>query len=57
MNKCPRCGKEQLLDEEALNSLSRRRPVYICNECGDEEAMIDSGYMEPTKNDLRFTQK
>ena len=33
--------KKTLEDEEALNSLSRRGNVYICNPCGDDEAFIE----------------
>lgn len=57
MKKCPRCHKETLEDEQALNSLSRRGNVYICNECGDEEALIDSGNIMPTKIEIEFEAK
>ncbi len=54
MKTCPRCHKETLEDEQALNSLSRRGNVYICNPCGDEEALIDMGEMLPTKAEIEF---
>ena len=54
MKKCPRCHKETLEDEQALNSLSRRGDVYICNPCGEEEAFIDLGEMSPTDIEIRF---
>ena len=44
MKECPRCHKENLLEPETLNRLSRRAEVYICNECDDEEEMIDAGF-------------
>jgi len=55
MKECPRCHKQTLEDEQALNSLSRRGNVYICNPCGDEEALIDSGHISPTERDIEFT--
>ena len=54
MKTCPRCHKKTLEDEQALNSLSRRGDVYICNDCGDEEALIDLGEMSPTEIEERF---
>jgi len=61
MKTCPRCHEETLEDEQALNSLSRRGnlrfQVYICNPCGDEEALIDSGNMAPTENEIEFEAK
>ena len=57
MKICPRCHEETLEDEPALNSLSRRGSVYICNPCGDEEALIDSGNIAPTENEKAFTLK
>jgi len=49
-------------DEQALNSLSRRGNlrefrIYICNDCGDEEARIDMKKMSPTENEKRFVAK
>jgi len=55
MKTCPRCQKNTLEDEQALNSLSRRGDIYICNPCGDEEALIDSGQMSPTETEIEFT--
>ena len=55
MKKCPRCHKETLEDIQAQNSLSRRGNVYICNPCGDEEALIDAGEILPTEMDIEFT--
>lgn len=37
---CPRCGRE-MKDDMIANSLSRHRDIYICNDCGTEEAMND----------------
>lgn len=39
--RCPRCGKMNMREEQLLNSLSRYCDVYICSDCGNEEAMID----------------
>ena len=39
---CPRCKKNFLYEEQALNSLSRKIPdTYVCNDCGTEETMED----------------
>ncbi len=35
---CPRCGKA-MNEDDALNSLSRYADVYICSNCGTDEAM------------------
>jgi len=57
MKECPRCHEKTLEPEQALNSLSRRGNVYICNPCGDEEALIDSGNMVPNEKEKAFTLK
>jgi len=57
MKICPRCHEQTLEDEQALNSLSRRGNVYICNPCGDEEAFIDLGTMAPNEKEKAFTLK
>lgn len=54
MKECPRCKELRLMPDEILNSLSRRASVYICNACGDEEAMIDLGHIEPTQLEIDF---
>ncbi|MBA7536643.1 hypothetical protein ES705_28907 [subsurface metagenome] len=54
MKVCPRCRKLKMRDEQALNSLSRRGDVYICNDCGDEEARIDMKIMSLTEIEKRF---
>lgn len=55
MKKCPRCGFKKVHDEEALNSLSRRDgKTYICNDCGNEEAMIDLDCRVADARELEF---
>lgn len=50
--KCPRCKKNYLFKEEALNALSRRdNMTYICPECGVQEALID---LTGEKDDLTW---
>lgn len=57
MKECPRCHRETMEDEQALNSLSRRDgETYICNTCGDEEALIDLGSIDPTELELEFVK-
>lgn len=38
---CPRCGCGRMNTRLTLNSLSRYADVYICNDCGRQEAMMD----------------
>ena len=55
MKECPRCHEMTLQDESGRNALSRRdNKTYICNECGDEEAMIDLGEMPPGDIEREF---
>jgi len=57
MKECPRCGELTMHDEEVMNSLSRRDgETYICNECGDDEHLIDSGYMKPDETERKFVK-
>ncbi len=37
---CPRCG-HKMRSHIVTNALSRRANVYICNNCGHDEAMLD----------------
>jgi len=40
---CPRCGRETMkTDRPATNAISRYADVYICDECGTEEALLDA---------------
>ena len=58
MKRCPRCKQDTLHPEPVRNSLSRRdSKAYICNPCGDEEAMIDEGYQRATLEEVAFVQK
>lgn len=36
---CPRCGKNSTNKNMAENALSRYLSVYICSECGVDEAL------------------
>ena len=39
---CPRCGRDTLKPAVHTNALSRHaRGVYVCDECGTSEAMLD----------------
>ena len=38
---CPRCGRWTVKEKLHTNALSRHADVYICNECGMEEAILD----------------
>ena len=39
---CPRCGRDRMDPKAARNALSRRADVYICSECGMDEALRDT---------------
>ena len=38
---CPRCGHNSMRHENEENALSRHANVYICPECGTQEALLD----------------
>ncbi|MBQ9256036.1 MAG: gamma-glutamylcyclotransferase [Acidaminococcaceae bacterium] len=38
---CPRCGRPNMKPSTATNALSRHANVYICDECGMDEALRD----------------
>lgn len=39
---CPRCGRNNMhTDRPVLNTLSRHAKVYVCEECGIDEALRD----------------
>lgn len=38
---CPRCGNDSMKEALATNALSRHADLYICDQCGTDEAMLD----------------
>ena len=47
---CPRCGKHRMDEVNVRNALSRHEDIYICSECGTEEALFDAaGKVMPLK--------
>ena len=40
---CPRCGRATVKPRTVTNALSRHADVYICDECGTDEAIRDWG--------------
>ena len=38
---CPRCGKDAMKEVIHTNAKSRHADVYICDQCGTDEAMLD----------------
>lgn len=38
---CPRCGRPRMHKRTVLNALSRHAQVYICEQCGADEAIRD----------------
>ncbi len=44
---CPRCGHDRMDQRPIRNALSRRAKVYICDQCGMDEAMLDTAGKPP----------
>lgn len=45
---CPRCGKDTMDPENVMrNAYSRHADIYICDQCGLEEALNDFVGAEP----------
>ena len=38
---CPRCGRDTMKDRIHTNAMSRQADIYICDQCGTDEAMLD----------------
>ena len=38
---CPRCGRKTMKDAVCTNALSRHADIFICDQCGTAEAMLD----------------
>lgn len=38
---CPRCGRNTMNSKLVMNALSRYADVYVCDECGTDEALRD----------------
>lgn len=38
---CPRCGHDRMDEKPVRNALSRYASVYICDQCGTDEALRD----------------
>lgn len=43
-HRCPRCGKHPA---GVRTALSRHEDIYICDECGTDEAMRDFAKVQP----------
>ena len=41
LRACPRCGQETMKPAVHTNALSRHADVYICDNCGTQEALLD----------------
>lgn len=44
---CPRCGHSRMRENLVENAISRRVKVYICSDCGMEEALLDMAGKPP----------
>ena len=45
---CPRCGQHRMNADVFRNSLSRIADIYICNNCGMDEALYAAGLIKTT---------
>ena len=46
--RCPRCGANTMKPPMHTNALSRHQDLYICDDCGTAEALLDyMGYTHP----------
>lgn len=44
---CPRCGQHHMKKDMAENALSRYTDIYICSDCGRDEAMLGASEQMP----------
>jgi predicted RNA-binding Zn-ribbon protein involved in translation (DUF1610 family) len=44
---CPRCGSDTMSDKVTRNALSRRVQIYVCDQCGTQEALEAFRKAEP----------
>lgn len=44
---CPRCGYSRMSSKPTRNALSRHASIYICDECGIQEALLAAGGKPP----------
>lgn len=47
LTPCPRCGHNRMNERAVRNARSRRASVYICDQCGTDEALLDMTHQEP----------
>lgn len=47
LNLCPRCGDPTMRTPATHNCLSRHADVYVCGNCGMEEALYDAKGVRP----------
>ncbi len=38
---CPRCGRDSMNPEIHRNATSRHADLYVCDDCGTAEALLD----------------
>ena len=44
MKVCPRCKRNSLNDDEAMNAVSHiGDKIYICSECGKQQGLVGMG--------------
>lgn len=44
---CPRCGYDRMNEKPVRNALSRYARIYICSDCGTDEALRDMAGVPP----------
>jgi len=58
MKQCPRCHLMTMADEDVFNVVSHRdNKTYICSQCGNDESLIDNGFLPAGKIERDFIAK
>ena len=56
MKECPRCHRNCLDDDHAMNSLSHVNSIPICSKCGQMEGLVKLGGDVP-KSEIMLTEE
>ena len=55
--RCPRCGRATMKKPVHTNAFSRHADIYICDQCGTEEAVMDMKHIELPLEDWYLTRQ
>jgi len=57
LRRCPRCGRATMKKPVHTNAFSRHADIYICDQCGTEEAVMDMKHIELPLEDWYLTRQ